>query len=115
MYAIQYIDNSKEGVRAMDADNLKKANQLMEEIKNVKDSIYRLNEYLTRTVRAGSDPKNYYLRAKRSGNRNFAAIGEVTKHQGELVLQNLTDVDLKALKKALEERLHETSKNFEEL
>lgn len=98
----------------MDADGLKEANKLMDEIKNVKDSIYRLNEYLTKTVRS-TDPKNYYLRAKRSGNRNFAAIGEITKRQGELVLQNLTDEDLRALKKALEERLHETSKSFEEL
>jgi hypothetical protein len=99
----------------MDADGLKKANQLMDEIKNVKDSIYRLNEYLTKTVRAGDDPKNYYLRVNRKGNRNFAAIGEVTKRQGELVLQNLTDADLRALKKALDERLQETSKTFEEI
>lgn len=99
----------------MDADNLKKANKLMEDIKAVKESIYRINEYLTKTVRAGDEPKSYYLRSKRAGNRNFASIGEVTKRQGELMLQNLTDADLKALKKALEDRLHETSKMFEEL
>jgi hypothetical protein len=115
VYAIQYRDNNKEGVRAMDADGLKHGNKLMEEISEVKESIYRLNEYLGKTARTVNEPKNYYLRAKRAGNRNFAAIGEVTQRQGELMLQNLTDADLKALKKALEERLKETKAAFEEL
>ncbi len=99
----------------MDADGLKRGNKMMEEITAIKDSIYRLNEYLNKTVRAGDDPKNYYLRAKRAGNRNFAAIGEVTRRQGELALQNLADADLRALKKALEERLAAVKAEFDKL
>lgn len=99
----------------MDADGLKRGNKLLEEINAIRDSIYRLNEYMTKTIRTSNEPKSYYLRAKRAGNRNFAAIGEVTGHQGELVLQGLTDADLRALKKALENRLDESKKAFEEL
>ena len=105
----------KESGISMVAEGLKKGNKLLEEIGAIKESIYKLNEYLTKTVRTVNDPKKYYLRAKRSGNRNFAAIGEVTGHQGELVLQGLTDADLQALKKALENRLEESKKAFEEL
>ena len=100
----------------MELEDLKKGNQLLDEMRLLRESIFSINEYLPQIPQMNEEPNRYTVCSKRKETEsNYITIRKNRNIFSKLVLYDIKDKDLSALKESLEKRLEECKKAFDEL